>query len=145
MAGGCDGEIEAIEAGGGEDGAVELGAFGEFFQAGDDVAAEFDDFEVGAMRKDLGFAAGAAGGEGCAARKILEREFRLEAAARGLAGRPFGGVGAGLFDAEILGVAVDEDVAGVGAFADGAEREAGGEFGGEVLEAVDGDIGAVFE
>ncbi len=50
-----------------------------------------------------------------------------------------------MFEAEILGVAVDEDVAGVGAFADGAEGEAGGEFGGEVLEAVDGDIGAVLE
>jgi len=37
------------------------------------------------------------------------------------------------------------NVAGVGAFADGAEREAGGKFGGKVLEAVDGDIGAVFE
>jgi len=109
MAGGCDGEIEAIQTGGGEDGGVEFGAFGKFLQAGDDVAAKFDDLKVGAVREELGFPAGAAGGEGCAARKVLEREFGLEAAARGLAGGPFGGVGAGLFEAEIFGVAVDEE------------------------------------
>src|SRR5882724_2635203 len=145
MAGGCDGEVKAIEAGGGEDGGVEFGAFGEFFQAGDDVAAEFDNFEVGTVREDLGLAAGAAGGEGGAAGKVLEGELGLEAAAGGLAGRPFGGVGAGFLKAKIFGVAINQNVAGVGSFADGAEGEAGREFSGEVLEAVDGEIGAVLE
>ncbi len=89
------GAAEAVEAGGGEDEGVALPFF-ELAQAGVDVAADFDELDVGTKGEELGLAAGAGGADAS-----VEGE-RVEAPE---------------------GVA-DPDVARVGAIGDGGEGEA---------------------
>ncbi len=109
------GALEAVEAGGGEDEGVALALF-EFAQAGVDVAADFDEGDIGTECEDLGAATGAGGADTTSGGQGMERP---------------------------VGVA-DPDVAGVGAFGDGGERELGGELRGEVFEGVDGEVYAAF-
>ena len=107
------GEVEAVEAGGGEDEGVAL-ALLEFAEAGVDVAADLDEGDVGAEGEDLRAAAWAGGTDAASGGEGVE--------------------GPVLF--------ADPDVAGVGAFGDGGEGELRGEFGGEVFEGVDGEVDA---
>ncbi len=109
------GALEAVEAGGGEDEGVAL-ALLEFAEAGVDVAADFDEGDVGAEGEDLGAAAGAGGADAAAGGEGVERPVGL----------------------------ADPDVAGVGAFGDGGEGELRGELGGEIFEGVDGEVDAAF-
>ena len=46
---------------------------------------------------------------------------------------------------EKVRVAVEQNIADVGAFADSAELEAGGQCGGQILQAVDREVGSMFE
>ena len=55
-------EVGALDAGGGEDDGIIL-AFGEFAEAGVDVAADGEDLEVGAESEELGLAAEGAGAD----------------------------------------------------------------------------------
>src|SRR6185437_6469918 len=105
------GTVEAVESGGGEDQRIAL-AFGELAQAGVDVAAKFDELDVGAEGEDLRAAAGAGGADA-------------------------GGDGQRVERPELL---ADEGVARVGATGDGGEREARVEFGGQVFQRVDGEV-----
>jgi hypothetical protein len=73
----CDREVEASEAGGGQDKTVEFGHITEFLEAGDDVAPDFDDAQVGACGEQLGFSAGTAGGDDGFAGEIDQRGVRV--------------------------------------------------------------------
>ena len=64
-----DAEIEPRQTGQREDGGVEFGPVGDFLHPRADVAADFDDVEVGSLRQQLRFAARAAGGDGRARRE----------------------------------------------------------------------------
>jgi hypothetical protein len=111
------GSLETVEAGGGEDEGVALALF-ELAQTGVDVAADFDEGDVGAEGEELGAAAGAGSADAASGGEGVERPVWL----------------------------ADPDVAGVGAFGDRGEGELGGELGGEVFEAVDGEVdAALFE
>ena len=88
------GALEAVEAGGGEDEGVTL-ALLEFAEAGVDVAADFDEGDVGAEGEDLGAAARAGGADAASGGQGVERPVLL----------------------------ADPDVAGVGALGDGGESE----------------------
>lgn len=107
------GALETVEAGGGEDEGVTLALF-EFAEAGVDVAADFDEGDVGAEGEDLGATAGAGGADAAPGGKGVEGPVRL----------------------------ADPDVAGVGAFGNGGEGELRGYFGGEVFKGVDGEVDA---
>ncbi len=109
------GAVETVEAGGGEDESV-AGAFGEFAEAGVDVAAELDEFEVGAQGEELGPAARAGGADAASHGKRVERPVWL----------------------------ADPGVACVGAGWDGGQDEARVEFRGEIFEGVDGEVDAAF-
>jgi hypothetical protein len=111
------GAFEAVEASCGEDEGVALALF-ELAQAGVDVAADLDEGDVGAKGEELGAAAGAGRADAASGGEGVERP-------EGLA---------------------DPDVAGVGALRDRGEGELRGELGGEVFEAVDGEVdAALFE
>ena len=120
-------EAEAADACKGEEacGAV---AAGDFFDAGLDVAAQEDDAEVWPGVEKLGLAAEGVGADGGAGGE--DGPWLLAGV--------FGG-GRGAVGAE------DEGVAGVFAFEGAGEDDAGGEFGFEVLEAVDGEVDAAVE
>lgn len=107
---------EALEAGLGEDGGVEVGLFGDFLEAGGDVAPDVDDVEVGAEAEELEFAADGGGADGRAGWELGEG----------------GAVG-------------DEDVAGGSAREDGADFKIGFEDGGDVLEGVNGEVDGLVE
>ena len=109
------GEVEAVEAGGGEDESVAL-TLRELLEAGVDVAANLDEGDVRTKCEELGAAAGAGGADAAAFGEPVESP-------EGLA---------------------DPDVAGVGAAGDGGEGELGREGGGEILEGVDGEVDAAF-
>ena len=99
------------------------------------------------MREQLRFAPRAAGGDDRAVRKIFHRELRREATAFRMAGRPVL-IRAGRFQLYVLEkfrVAIDQHVADIRAFADGAENQAGGQFRRQILQAVDGEVGLVLE
>ncbi len=100
------GALEAVEAGGSEDEGVTL-ALLEFAETGVDVAADFDEGDVGAEGEDLGAAAWAGGADAASGGEGVERPVLL----------------------------ADPDVAGVGALGDGGESELRGEFCWEVFEA----------
>ena len=142
---GCDAEVQPGHARQRQDGRIQLGPLGHLLQAGHHVAANVRDFEAGIEREQLRLAPGAAGGDYRARRQVLHGQVRLEAAPRRLAGGPFDGVFVGFGSAQVIGVAIDQHVPHVGALADGAKREAGGQIGRQVLQAVHGQIGAMFE
>ena len=98
------GALEAVEAGGSEDEGVTL-ALLEFAQAGVDVAADFDEGDVGAEGEDLCAAAWTGGTDAASGGERVERP-------------------------ELF---ADPNVAGVGALGDGGEGELRGKFGWEVF------------
>ncbi len=107
------GLFEAIETGGGEQNGVDL-ALGEFAQARVDVAAELDGLDVGAEGVQLRAATLAAGADDRALRQ------------RGKA----------------VILHRDEHIARVDARRRGGQRERLGQFGGQILERVHGEIDA---
>jgi hypothetical protein len=111
------GEAEAGEAGGCEERGVHEAIGHDFADAGVDVASEEDDLEVGAESEELGAAAWAGGSDD-------------------------GGVGQVL---NAVGFGGDEDIVDGSAAGGGDEGEAWGVLGGEVFEAVDGDVGPAIE
>ena len=111
------GAAKAVEAGGGEDEGVAF-PVSQLLQACVNVAADFNEGEVGAEGEDLGAAARACGTDA-------------------------GVVGKRVEGPELL---ADEDVAGVGAFRGGGNVELGSELGGEVFKGVNGEVdAAVFQ
>ena len=125
---GPDGKFQTTQAGGGEDGPIKFGLIGQLLHTGADVAANFDDIQIGTSVEQLRFAAGAARGDGGADRQILELQSGGEAAARGGADR-----------------AIEEDVADIGPLADGTQFQTVWQFGGQVLQAVDGEVRLAIE
>ena len=109
------GAVETIEAGGGENQGVAI-ALIEFAETGVDVAADFDEGDVGTKREDLSAAAGAGGADASSGGEGVKCPVGL----------------------------ADPDVAGVGAFGDGSEGELGGEFGGKVFKGVNGEVDSTF-
>jgi hypothetical protein len=109
------GAVEAVEAGGGKDEGVAC-AFGQLAQASVYVAADFYELEVGAEGQELGLAAGAGGAYAASQGQGVEGPVFL----------------------------ADPGVAGIDSGRDGGEGEARVEFGGEVLERVDGEVDAAF-
>jgi len=110
------GSAEAVEAAGREDDGLGL-PFAKLAETGVDVAAKFDVFEIGAEGAELRLAARTAATDFGFGGKLEER---------------------GVFDG-------DEGVAGIGALGNGGDGEVGREFGGQVFEAVDGEIDAAFD
>ena len=100
---------DAIEACGSEDESVAV-ALVEFAEAGVDVAADFNEGNVGAEGEDLGAAARAGGADAACGGK---------------------GVKGPIFFA-------DPDVAGVSSFGNCGEGELRGKFGWEIFEGVNG-------
>jgi hypothetical protein len=109
------GTLEAIEAGGGEDEGVAL-ALLEFAKASVDVAANFDEGDIGAEGEDLCATAWAGSADSASSGEGVERPVGL----------------------------ADPDVTGVGAFWDGCKGELRGQFGWEIFEGVDGQVDAAF-
>jgi len=83
-------------------------------KAGVDVAAHFDELEIGAQGEEHGLATRTGGADAGAHGKHVEAPV----------------------------VFADEGVAGVGAWGDSGEGEAGVELGGKVFERVDGEVDA---
>jgi hypothetical protein len=105
------GHAEARQAGHGEEGRVG-DAFVEFAHPGLDVAAEFDEMQVGAAQRELGAAAEGGGADGCALGEVGDR------------GKSGG----------------DEGIANVGAGEVAVEDQALGLLGRHVLHRMDGDV-----
>ena len=45
----------------------------------------------------------------------------------------------------MFGVAIDQHIANIGAFAHGAQGQTGGQFGGQILQTVNGEVSPMFE
>ena len=79
------------------------------------------------------------------ARQILQRNLRLESASLRLTGRPLGHGRLGLCGEEIARIAINQRVPKIGALADGAQFETGGQFGGQILQTVNRQVGLMFQ
>src|ERR1700722_13477064 len=109
------GLFQAIKAGSSQQNGIDL-AFSQFAQACVDVAAEFDSLDVGPKGKKLGAATLAAGANN---------------------GTMWKGMKA-------LVIHRDQHIAGINTRRSGCEHEGWGQFGGQILERVDGKIDAAF-
>ena len=109
------GAFESVEAGSGEDEGVAL-SVGELLEACVYVSPDLYEGDVGAKGEDLGSAARAGGAYAAAFGEGVKGPVWL----------------------------AYPDVAGVGALGDGSEGELRGYFGGEVFEAMNGEVDAAF-
>ena len=138
-------EVEAGQPRQRQHGRIQLGSLGHLLHPRHHVAADVRHFEGGIERQQLRLPARAAGRDHRARGQVLHGQSRLEPAPRRLAGRPFGGGFVRLGGAKVIRVAIDQHVAHVGALADSAEREARGQFGRQVFQAVHRQVGAMLE
>ncbi len=122
----ADLEVEPPQPGVRQNGGVDSRIDGEFVEARGDVAANVGDAPVGLQPEQLRFAARAAGGDGEVGGQLGNRQ-------------------AGLKATPVRGVAVEQDFARIFAPGDRAEREAGRQFGRQILQAVNREVGAVFD
>ena len=97
------------------------------------------------MPQQLRLAPGAARRHRRAGRQFFNGDLSLESASLRLSGSPFCDRFLRFFRAELLGVAIDQHVANVGALAHGAQCQTGGQLGGQILQTVNGEVGPMFE
>jgi hypothetical protein len=107
--------VEAIKTSGGEDESVAV-AFFEFAKSRIDVAASFDEGDVGTESEDLRATARAGGADAATGGKSVKGPI----------------------------IFADPGIAGVGAPGDGGDGELWSQFGGKVFERVDGEVDAAF-